>query len=45
MLKIKYNPMSSIIKTVLLLVLYLVYASSARLNLSKKTSTKVRVSL
>ncbi len=45
MLKIKYNPMSSIIKTVLLLVLCLAFASSARLNLSKKTSTKVRVSL
>ncbi len=45
MLKIKYNPMSSIIKTVLLLVLCLAFASSARLNLSNKTKQAVRVSL
>ena len=41
MFKIKYNPMSSIIKTVLLLVLCLAFASSDKLKLSQG----VRVSL
>ena len=40
MLKIKYNPMSLIIMNALLLILWLVFASSAKLNYSMKLNTK-----
>ena len=35
--------MSSIIKSALLLILCIVFASSAKLNLSKKLNTQVRI--
>ena len=41
MIKINNNPKSLIIKTALVLILCLVFASSAKLNLSKKQKLKL----
>ena len=42
-MKIKYKTMNSTVRAVLLLILSLVFASSAKLNMSKKLNTEVEI--